>query len=590
MSSQGVFNSIFGDIAPLQPCPNDQLFIGTICDSRTVNPLGNGAIFNTGSGFLTQVRNVEPRNTPSAINAVFNFRNFFDLRARNEFNGVDPIGDLDPYARVLISSGSGTGGTLKKVSLSGVLRLEDSALASQAVGPALSDMEMSAANRTFAKLGKKMLALPNALPAQLVAPDDSVLGNNTAASIKSDYPKPGINKKYADLIQAAFQPKWYGSNLIVTFVTNSDGTTATDPDGTVKLVFSKPPKSGALTTDQFTQMEYNFSLFWGIAIQMYEATLRADDSPFDQAFDSGNPLTFSSPLWGDQEKQGMLVFTGAGKCVNCHTGPELTNASVRNVRALALENMTMGNGSLAVYDTGVYNTAVRRCLDQKATIAATGQPGAACDDVGIGATIGPLNLPLSMSRFAQLVFAHNPNDPADPITIVCTNQPAACNNSLLIAVSPSQRVAVDGAFKTPGLRNIELTSPYMHNGSELTLMDIVNFYDRGGNFPEYNIDNLDPDIGGNDPAIDPVIDPVTGIVNVKPLGLSDIEKAELVAFMNALTDERVRFQRAPFDHPQLFVPNLPPDPNCPACKPGELPAVGRNGINTALPTFSQNLQ
>src|SRR3989442_745506 len=47
------------------------------------------------------VRRVEPRNTPTMINAVFNFRNFWDGRARNEFNGVNPIGKLDPGAKVL---------------------------------------------------------------------------------------------------------------------------------------------------------------------------------------------------------------------------------------------------------------------------------------------------------------------------------------------------------------------------------------------------------------------------------------------------------------------------------------------------------
>jgi hypothetical protein len=336
-----------------------------------------------------------------------------------------------------------------------------------------------------------------------------------------------------------------------------------------------------LTTDQFTQMEFNFSLFWGIAIQMYEATLRADDSPFDQAFDSGNPLTFTSVKWGDLEKQGLNLFQGAGRCSNCHGGPELTNASVRNVRLIdgKTELMTMGDLGVATYDVGSYNTAVRRCLDQ-------GAGPALCDDAGVGATIGPLNLPLSFVRFSQMVAAHNAANPNDPITIVCKNQPTACIN--VPPVLPGQRVAVDGAFKTSGLRNIELTAPYMHNGGELSLMDTVDFHDRGGDFPEYNIHNLDPDIGNIQR------DPATGQLIFAELGLSDANKAALVAFMKALTDERVRGQRAPFDHPQLFFPNLPPDPNCPLCKPGELPAVGANGINTygiaaPLPTFFDNL-
>lgn len=600
VSSQGVFNSTFGDITPtlcnvLAP---DQPYIGSICDKRSLDPNGNGAVFTTLSAPATQVRNVEPRNTPSVINAVFNFRNFWDSRARNEFNGVNPIGDLDPYARVLMSSSNGS--KLQKVSLNGSLRLENSSLASQSVGPALSDMEMSAQQRSFAKLGKKMLALPNALPSQVVSPVDSVLGNDKVTGVQSLYPKPGINKKYADLIQAAFQPQWYNSSLVVTFAGG------TDADGTVKLTFSSPPKKGSLTTDQFTQMEFNFSLIWGIAIQMYEATLRADNSPVDQAFDAtSTPLDpgFLIPagcddvavkcLWGPKQKQGMNVFLGAGKCFNCHGGPETTNASFRNVVLIdgKLESMLMGNVQTATYDVGSYNTAVRRCDMVRDGL---------CDDAGIGATIGPLNLPLSMARFAQLVAANDPR-----MSVVCKNQPAGCppplgTNLTFSPLAPGARVAVDGAFKTPGLRNIELTAPYMHNGSELRLADVVDFYDRGANFPEYNIDNLDPDIGGNDPAINPIITKDkdgNDVIKVVELGLSDAEKASLVAFLKALTDERVRFQQAPFDHPQLFLPDLPPDANCPVptvCKPGELPAVGQFGITVygtsgPLPTFFQNL-
>ena len=42
-------------------------------------------------------------------------------------------------------------------------------------------------------------------------------------------------------------------------------------------------------------------------------------------------------------------------------------------------------------------------------------------------------------------------------------------------------IATDGTFKIPGLRNVELTAPYFHNGGEATLLDVVNFYARGGN-------------------------------------------------------------------------------------------------------------
>jgi cytochrome c peroxidase len=70
-----------------------------------------------------------------------------------------------------------------------------------------------------------------------------------------------------------------------------------------------------------------------------------------------------------------------------------------------------------------------------------------------------------------------------------------------------------GAFKTPGLRDVALTAPYMHDGSEATLVDVVSFYDRGG--------EPNPYLDG-------------GIV---PLKLTEQEKKDLVAFMESLTGQ-----------------------------------------------------
>jgi cytochrome c peroxidase len=70
-----------------------------------------------------------------------------------------------------------------------------------------------------------------------------------------------------------------------------------------------------------------------------------------------------------------------------------------------------------------------------------------------------------------------------------------------------------GAFKTPTLRNVTQTGPYLHDGSAATLRDVVDLYDRGG------IKN---------PWLSK---------EIKPLGLSDQDKADLVAFLEALTGE-----------------------------------------------------
>lgn len=72
-----------------------------------------------------------------------------------------------------------------------------------------------------------------------------------------------------------------------------------------------------------------------------------------------------------------------------------------------------------------------------------------------------------------------------------------------------------GKFKTPGLRSIAETAPYLHDGSEATLAAVIDFYDRGGN-PNPNLDPL-----------------------MLPLHLTKREKADLVEFLQALTGEKV---------------------------------------------------
>jgi cytochrome c peroxidase len=72
-------------------------------------------------------------------------------------------------------------------------------------------------------------------------------------------------------------------------------------------------------------------------------------------------------------------------------------------------------------------------------------------------------------------------------------------------------VLAERAFKTPGLRNIALSAPYLHDGSLGSLEAVVQFYNRGGDVPT-------PD------------------ALVKPLGLTDVEVAALVSFLGALTE------------------------------------------------------
>jgi cytochrome c peroxidase len=395
----------------------------------------NGFSFNQQGGFLN-VRRVEPRNTPTTINAVFNFRNFWDGRANFFFNGVNPFGPRDTNAGIFRSDGS-------KIQV----LLDNASLASQAVGPPLSNLEMSSRNKAFGILGRKMLGV-RPLALQRVHPDDSLLKDLAT-------PERGLNKSYQALIQQAFKQEWWNSDVRID-----------------------------LGGDNFSQLEANFSFIWGVG---------------------------STALTSDQ-KQGMKIFMNEGKCINCHSGANFTNATTRYVRNEMINRMLMGDNNKAIYDEGFYNIGVRRTAH----------------DLGLGG-VDDFGNPLSFSRQAvrginvdRLPFERPDNFEIDP------HRPPQIG----------ERVAVDGAFKVPNLRNVELTGPFFHNGGQATLEQVVKFYARGGDFSDPNIHDLDPDIRS-----------LSGIVG------NNTKIGQVAAFLRALTDERVRNKSGIFDHPELFVFN-----------------------------------
>jgi len=226
----------------------------------------------------SNVRQVTGRNAPSAVNAIFNFRSFWDGRANNVFNGASPFGPNDPNATVLQVTTSGP--------VPVIVRIPNASLASQAVGPPNNKVEMSCDGRTFPLLGRKMLGL-KPLAQQLVSPTDSVLGPLADK-------KKGLKTTYAAMIQAAFKPEWWNS--------------ATKVGG-------------------FSVMESNFSLYWGLSIMLYESTLVSDDSRVDRYL--AGDRTQLTPV----EQLGLDVFTGKGRCDKCHSGAVTTEATVANTLA-----------------------------------------------------------------------------------------------------------------------------------------------------------------------------------------------------------------------------------------------------------------
>jgi cytochrome c peroxidase len=452
------------------------------------------------------LRQVTSRNTPSVINAVFNFTNFWDGRASTFFNGSSPFGPLDQSAGAWYE----VSGTLSKLPVS----MAFASLASQATGPPLNEVEMSFKGRSFPELGRKMLSL-TPLAKQTVHPDDSELGNLSGAWLRSNGTlagRKGLKTGYAKMIQDAFHPVLWSSSQ-------------TTPDG-------------------FSQMEANFSLFWGLAIQLYEATLISDDSPFDR-FLAGDSTALTL-----EQQDGFNLFFGAARCDACHGATELTNASVNASRFLfnannqdhgLLELMPVASGQQIIYDTGFNNTAVRPTAED------------ICRD-GFAPFTNPLTgspFPLSFASLAELQ-AQGLLPFSTPV--------------LIPGVPANFPVANGGAFKVPGLRNVELTAPYMHNGSMMTLEEVVDFYARGGNFPTPNRNDLD-----------------INIVELPSLQGDAAAKAALVALMKSMTDARVMKGEAPFDRPEIFIANADANPF------KRLPAKDINGTDApTLPIVTLN--
>lgn len=474
--------------------------------------------------FGLNTRRNEPRNTPTVINAAYNRRQFWDGRADNIFNGVNEFGVRDPQARVLRATGLNEIQAVK-------IRIDHASLASQAVGPIVSNREMAFENRPKRDLGKRILAA-KPLAQQKVAADDSSL-----APYVDHAAGKGLVGTYQALVEAAFEPTWWRSNLIVRI----------GLDGNPSFV-SRPNRP--LLPNEYTMAEYNFPLFFGLAIQLYEMTLISDDSPVDRYFD-GNLNALN-----EAQKRGLAVFTGEAACAACHAGAETTNNSTRilfgavvngvDQPAEIVERMYNGNCEVVVYDQSFYNIGVRPTEE----------------DLGIGAK-DPFGNPLA---WADIITAPPSTIPSQELLTI------PVPNIASPPIFTGERTSTQGAFKVPNLRNIALTAPYFHNGGQLTLRQVVEFYNRGGDFRERNSRFVDFEIG--------------------KIGLTDQEIDDLVEFLKALTDPRVPQRRAPFDHPQLFVPNGHktvfgfPLPAWDGVQDEilEIPAVGRQG-GTPLKAF-----
>jgi cytochrome c peroxidase len=194
------------------------------------------------------------------------------------------------------------------------------------------------------------------------------------------------------------------------------------------------------------------------AVAAFERTRLSTEAPFDR-FMHGDEKAFNA-----SQRRGWALFTGKARCGTCHTYDA----------ALPLFS-----------DNRFHNTGIaarKQDFNQLTTRAAANVAA------GDKAEIDKLALETDDSELGRFLVTRKKED--------------------------------IGAFKTPFLRDVLLTSPYMHDGSLETLWDVVEFFNKGG---EHN----------------PYLD-----AEMKPLGLTESEVDDLVRFMSALTSDRFADQRA----------------------------------------------
>ena len=203
------------------------------------------------------------------------------------------------------------------------------------------------------------------------------------------------------------------------------------------------------------------------AIASFERTIISGNSPFDQYQYGGNneALTIA-------QIRGLDLFRNKGRCVSCHR--------IEETQALFTDNRFHNIGIGFKKIQGKEDSTAQSFLKQKR--AETNKPSKDFVDIAVLSNV-------QVSELGRFAVTENP-----------TNV---------------------GAFKTSTLRNIELTAPYMHDGSLETLEDVVDFYNNGGRVKE----------------TDPLSNFLAG--GIRPLDLSDEEKADLVSFLKALSSPEI---------------------------------------------------
>ncbi|MGM9489277.1 cytochrome-c peroxidase [Ideonella sp. YS5] len=219
---------------------------------------------------------------------------------------------------------------------------------------------------------------------------------------------------------------------------------------------------GRMTGEQQDQVNRLFANL-GKAIAAYERTITYGPSRFDRYVDGVTQADRSSPpALSAQEVQGLRLFIGKAQCATCHNGPLFTDQAFHNTGVPARDPAHPDRGR------------------------------------GRGAGQAKVDEFNCLGRYSDA-----PREACQELAFMATDDPA-----------------LEGAFKTPSLRNVELRAPYMHAGQFETLDDVLGHYVRS---PRAAVGHSELAHAGE------------GHAGRQPIRLSEQEMRDVVAFLRSLS-------------------------------------------------------
>jgi cytochrome c peroxidase len=249
------------------------------------------------------------------------------------------------------------------------------------------------------------------------------------------------------------------------------------------------------------------------AIAAYEWFLTSTDSPFDVFVREGP----ASPALPPEAQRGLKLFVGRAGCIDCHRGPMLSDGEFHNIGV-----PQTGDGVPTVADCLRKETAAacdcvsgRRCLPWGACEGIqrlTDQPRAPADRPALFDPDGGATNPLAESCTIPPAGPEPKDNEPSRLSSYEFSRVSRWSDDPTPLPPPALRV-VKGSWRTPSLRDVALTGPYMHDGVFGSLADVIWHYDQG--------------VAAND------IGPTA--VEIKPLRLSSQDRSDLVAFLKSLT-------------------------------------------------------